>query len=133
MPITPARGLILVSGGEDPRRRPGAARGHPLAFGGDPGGHRTAGRLLGESVSDVNTALENPQASPYQPVPIAIGVSQSTMVYLSEHESLFPGVAVTFTAERTYPQGNTAAQVLGYTGDIDASELAGARKVRLHR
>ena len=79
--------------------------------------------LLGESVPEVNTALANPQASPYQPVPIAIGVSQSTIVYLSEHKSMFPGVSVNFTAERTYPYGDTAAQVLGYTGDIDAAEL----------
>ena len=56
-------------------------------------------------------------------MPIAIGVSQSTIVYLSEHKSMFPGVSVNFTAERTYPHGDTAAQVLGYTGDIDEAEL----------
>ena len=32
---------------------------------------------------------------------------------------MFPGVAVAFTAERRYPFGDTAAQVLGYVGDID--------------
>ena len=79
-------------------------------------------------MAEVNTALANPQASVYQPVPIAIGVSQSTIVYLSEHRSLFPGVAVSFTAERTYPYGDTAAQVLGYIGDIDAAELKALAK-----
>ena len=128
VPITPARGLILSREGKIlvgdevlPVVTLSRSAASPVVIG------RLAA-LLGESVSDVNTALENPQASPYQPVPIAIGVSQSTMVYLSEHESLFPGVAVTFTAERTYPQGDTAAQVLGYTGDIDASELAALQK-----
>ena len=71
--------------------------------------------LLGQSVADVDTSLVNPQASPYQPVPIAIGVPQATIVYLSEHKAMFPGVSVNFTAERTYPRGDTAAQVLGYT------------------
>ncbi len=84
--------------------------------------------LLGESVAEVDTALDNPQADPYQPVPIAIGITQSTVVYISEHKDLFPGVSVAFTAERTYPYGDTAAQLLGYTGDIDAAELKALEK-----
>ena len=128
VPITPARGLILAREGQvlvgdqvQPVVTLSRSLATPVVIG------RLAA-LLGESVADVNTALENPQASPYQPVPIAIGVSQSTIVYLSEHEDLFPGVAVAFTAERTYPYGDTAAQMLGYTGDIDASELKSLEK-----
>ena len=123
VPITPARGLILARGGQVlvgdqvlPVVTLSRATATPTVIG------RLAA-LLGESVAQVNTALANPQASPYQPVPIAIGVSQSTIVYLSEHRDLFPGVTVSFTAERTYPNGDTAAQVLGYTGDIDETEL----------
>ena len=41
---------------------------------------------------------------------------------------MFPGVAVAFTAERRYPFGDTAAQVLGYVGDIDAPELKAMAK-----
>ena len=128
VPITPARGLILSREGKIlvgdqvlPVVTLSRLAATPAVIG------RLAA-LLGESGSEVNTALENPQASPYQPVPIAIGVSQSTIVYLAEHQNMFPGVAVAFTAERTYPQGDTAAQVLGYTGDIDAQELAALQK-----
>ena len=128
VPITPARGLILTREGKIlvgdqvlavVTLSRSAATGVVIG--------RLAA-LLGESVTEVNTALANPQASPYQPVPIALGVSQATMVYLSEHKDLFPGVSVTFTAERTYPFGDTAAQVLGYTGDIDATELKSLAK-----
>ncbi len=123
VPITPARGLIIARGGQVlvgdqvlPVVTLSRSEATPVVIG-------RLGALLGESVADVNTALENPQASPYQPVPIAIGVPQSTIVYLSEHRAMFPGVSVNFTAERTYPHGDTAAQVLGYTGDIDSAEL----------
>ncbi|MGO9963112.1 MAG: penicillin-binding protein 2 [Acidimicrobiales bacterium] len=123
VPITPARGLIIARGGQVlvgdqvlPVVSLSRSAATPAVIG------RLAA-LLGQSVADVNTSLANPQASPYQPVPIAIGVPQSTIVYLAEHKAMFPGVSVNFTAERTYPRGDTAAQVLGYTGDIDAAEL----------
>ncbi|MGD0983715.1 MAG: penicillin-binding protein 2 [Acidimicrobiales bacterium] len=123
VPITPARGLIIARGGQVlvgdqvlPVVTLSRSEATQVVIG------RLAA-LLGESVPDVDTALANPQASPYQPVPIAIGVPQSTIVYLSEHKAMFSGVSVNFTAERTYPQGDTAAQVLGYTGDIDEAEL----------
>ena len=128
VPITPARGLILSREGKvvvGDQVLPVVTLSRSAAT--QPVIGRLAA-LLGEGVADVNTALNNPQASPYQPVPIAIGVSQSTIVYLAEHESMFPGVSVAFTAERTYPYGNTAAQVLGYTGDIDQAELKALAK-----
>ena len=123
VPITPARGLIIARGGQvlvGDQVLPVVTLSRSAAT---PAVIRRLAALLDETIADVNTALANPQASPYQPVPIAIGVSQSTIVYLSEHKSMFPGVSVNFTAERTYPQGDLAAQVLGYTGDIDEAEL----------
>ena len=123
VPITPARGPIIAREGQvlvGDQVLPVVTLSRSAAT------QVVIGRLaalLDQSVADVTAALNNPQASPYQPVPIAIGVPQSTMVYLSEHKILFPGVSVNFTAERTYPRSDTAAQVLGYTGDIDAAEL----------
>ena len=123
VPSTPARGLILTRDGRVlvgdqvlPVVTLSRSAATPAVIG------RLAA-LLGETVGDVNTALLNPQANPYQPIPIALGISQSTIVYISEHKNLFPGVSVAFTAERTYPLGDTAAQLIGYTGDIDAAEL----------
>jgi penicillin-binding protein 2 len=128
VPSTPARGLILTREGKVlvgdqvlPVVTLSRSAATPAVIG------RLAA-LLGETVAGVNTALTNPQANPYQPIPIAIGISQSTIVYLSEHKGLFPGVSVAFTAERTYPYGDTAAQMIGYTGDIDAAELKALAK-----
>jgi penicillin-binding protein 2 len=128
VPIAPTRGLIIARSGQV---LVGDQVLPVVTLSRDTATPAVVGRLaalLGDSVAEVNTALANPQASVYQPVPIAIGVSQSTIVYLSEHKAMFPGVAVTFTAERTYPFGDAAAQVLGYTGDIDQQELKALTK-----
>jgi len=128
VPLDPTRGLIMARGGQVlvgdqvlPVVTLSRDTATPVVIG------RLAA-LLGETVPEVQTALNNPQASVYQPVPIAIGVSQATIVYLSEHKAMFPGVAVSFTAERTYPFGDVAAQVLGYIGDINSQELRALEK-----
>ncbi len=54
---------------------------------------------------------------------VAINVPLKTAAYLSEHRAEFPGVSVDTKALRRYPQGRTAAQVLGYTGEISQGEL----------
>jgi penicillin-binding protein 2 len=54
---------------------------------------------------------------------VAIDVPLKTAAYLSEHQAEFPGVTVQTKAVRRYPQGRTAAQVLGYTGEISQREL----------
>jgi penicillin-binding protein 2 len=54
---------------------------------------------------------------------VAIDVPLKTAAYLSEHQAEFPGISVETKAVRRYPQGRTAAQVLGYTGEISQSEL----------
>jgi penicillin-binding protein 2 len=43
--------------------------------------------------------------------------------YLWEHQQEFPGVRVTDTFLRGYPNGSTAAQVLGYVNEISADQL----------
>jgi penicillin-binding protein 2 len=123
VPLTPTRGLIIARGGQvlvGDRVLPVVTLKRDVAT---PVVIGRLAALLGETVGQVTAALNNPQASVYQPIPIAIGVSQATIVYLSEHKAMFPGVSVSFTAERTYPFGDTAAQLLGYIGDIDSSEL----------
>ena len=89
--------------------------------------------LLGETTATVNQAINNKQYSPYKPVPIATvtGTQLSAVLYIKENPDQFPGVSVTQTTERNYPQaelgaavgGYPAAQTLGYVGAISASEL----------
>jgi penicillin-binding protein 2 len=129
VPIVPTRGLIEARGGQvlvANQIQPVvtlsqiSAKDHPGVIG------RLAA-LLGQSPAQVTTEVNNPQALPYQPVPVASGVDSSVVVYLAEHRGVFPGVKVTYLAERTYPQRDLAAHLLGYVGDINSTELAQLR------
>ncbi|MCS6958736.1 MAG: penicillin-binding protein 2 [Pseudanabaenaceae cyanobacterium SKYGB_i_bin29] len=57
-------------------------------------------------------------------VKIASNISPRLITYLAEHSSEFPGIQVEPEAVRYYPNGDVAAHVLGYTGEITDSELA---------
>ncbi|MGH9073281.1 MAG: penicillin-binding protein 2, partial [Acidimicrobiales bacterium] len=81
-------------------------------------------RVLHMSPKAVTNALDNNQFGPYRPVPIATNVAKSVAIYLSEHQSGFPGVSTQVLAQRQYPYGETAAQLLGYLGPINQQELA---------
>jgi penicillin-binding protein 2 len=80
--------------------------------------------LLGETTVQINGALGNPQYSPYQPVPVATGVSNTVMLSIDENQAEFPGVSVQAESVRYYPYGTLAANVLGYVGEITSSEYA---------
>jgi Cell division protein FtsI/penicillin-binding protein 2 len=58
----------------------------------------------------------------YMPAKIAGGVSNKTIVIMEEKNSDLPGVEVVAESVRYYPNGNTAAHVLGYLGQISESE-----------
>ena len=81
--------------------------------------------LVGESPTLVTKALSDPRYLYYQPTPIATNVAPATVQYLVEHQSDFPGVAVTTSLERSYPQGGVlGANLLGYVGAINGTELS---------
>ncbi len=80
-------------------------------------------QLLGISVASIKKSLSNLAFSPYEPVPIAQGVSKTKIIYISEHQAEFPGVSYQLTTQRVYPEGTTAAQVLGYVGQVSQSQL----------
>jgi penicillin-binding protein 2 len=81
--------------------------------------------LVGQTPKQVQASINNNQYSPYEPVPVAVAVSQATVQFLQTHQSEYPGVSVQTVAQRTYPQqGTTATHVLGYVGDISSTFLA---------
>ena len=79
--------------------------------------------LSGETTAQVNSTLGNLIYSPYLPVPVIQGATPFEIAYVREHQSMFPGVQVTEESQRTYPEGDLAAQVLGYVDVINAQEL----------
>ena len=65
--------------------------------------------LVGQTPKQVQASINNDQYSPYEPVPIAVGVSQDTVQFLQTHQSEYPGVSVQTIAQRNYPQQGTTA------------------------
>jgi penicillin-binding protein 2 len=68
--------------------------------------------------------------SPFQPVPVARDVPQTTAVQISEQAEEYPGVLAQQESVRAYPSpfGINATGVLGYLGPITADELDEAEK-----
>ena len=81
--------------------------------------------LVGQTPKQVEASIANNRYSPYEPVPVAVGVPPATVQYLQLHQADYPGVSVETVTQRTYPQGGTTAtHVLGYIGDITSGYLA---------
>jgi penicillin-binding protein 2 len=80
-------------------------------------------KLLGIPVKALVSRINDPRYFVYTPVPVASDVPKSVAFQIAEHPKLYPGVSYALLPVRTYPDGDLAAQVLGYTGEISASEL----------
>ncbi len=86
--------------------------------------------LVGKTPKAIKTDLDNPQYSPYEPVPVLNNAPPATVEYVDAHQSQYPGVSVQSVTVRSYPQGGTTAnQVLGYVSPITGEELAYLQKV----
>ena len=96
---------------------PGAEAAHP-------GIVEELSALLGEPVAKVKAAIDSVQYSPYQPVPVAEGVSTATVLAIDENQALLPGVVVQAEPVRYYPYGETTANILGYVSQITGAEYA---------
>jgi penicillin-binding protein 2 len=83
--------------------------------------------LIGQTPAQVEASITKSanQNGPYEPAPVAVGVSAETVQWLEVNQSEFPGVSVQTVAQRTYPQGGTTGtQIMGYVGSIPSSYLA---------
>jgi penicillin-binding protein 2 len=76
--------------------------------------------VLGVAPVEVRAAFTG--AEPKQRFEIAKDVTQNQALFIREHAEDFPGIVVEEVPVRTYPQGTTAAHVLGFIGapqDVD--------------
>jgi len=84
-------------------------------------------KLLTEKVRLCNAHVSQPcwTGSPYQPIPVAENVKESTAVEIMQDYQDFPGVSAGVNPVARYPQPNGAnpAQVLGYLGPITAQQM----------
>ncbi|MDQ3878251.1 MAG: penicillin-binding transpeptidase domain-containing protein, partial [Actinomycetota bacterium] len=79
--------------------------------------------LLDVSIRDLKARLNDVTVSPYKPIPVVNDVHNNDILYIEEHQQLFPGVGYDRVPIRKYPQGDIAAPILGYTGQISADDL----------
>jgi penicillin-binding protein 2 len=84
----------------------------------------TPRRDLAQEITPCGVRVPSPcwTGEPYQPVPVATDASTTTVLAISEHRELYPGVAVQTQTVRDYPGGSLAAHVLGYTGAVSAAD-----------
>ena len=79
--------------------------------------------LLDEPRSELRERLADTAVSPYKPVPVANDVSRLDVTYIQENPEDFRGVDFDLLPIRKYPNGNTAAHLLGYVGSISEGLL----------
>ena len=65
--------------------------------------------------------------TPLKPAIVAVGVPEPARIAILEHIENYPGTKVQKLTVRHYPQGQLAAHVLGYVGEISDEQLATRR------
>ena len=86
------------------------------------------GSVLGVSAASINARVVQQLAmTPYANIRVRVDVPQTMRNYLLERRSAFPGVTVQQVYLRRYPEGSTAAQLVGTIGEIDPKELGTER------
>ncbi len=80
---------------------------------------------VGQQVTadELRSRIFDERFSRYAPVPVAQDVPEDLKIYLEEHAGDFPSVSVQRTAVRSYPYGPLGANVVGYVGKINETEL----------
>ena len=72
---------------------------------------------------ELRVALNDVTVSPYKPVAIAYDVKPVAANTIEENGEDYPGVEVETLEVREYPQGQIAAQFLGFLGEITPADL----------
>ena len=130
LPISAPRGEILDRNGEAlvSSRVTNAVQIVPSALP-PPGAPRLAlyrrlGRLLGMSGQHIEAlVVRGRSAVPYAPVTIKTDAGKGVLTVLAERQNDFPGVTQQPVTIRAYPDGELAAQALGYVGQVSEGEL----------
>jgi penicillin-binding protein 2 len=81
--------------------------------------------LLGMTLPQLQRAINNLQYSPYAPVPVQPDATPQQILYIQENPLLFQGVTATTMSVRSYSAlGKAAANIVGYVGQINSTQLA---------
>jgi penicillin-binding protein 2 len=82
------------------------------------------GAVIGESSRKIDErVVEGMTATPYAYVTVKTAAGRRALTILGERAQEFPGVVQEPVSIREYPLGEMAAQVLGYVGSVNETEL----------
>jgi penicillin-binding protein 2 len=84
----------------------------------------TLAKLLGMSAADINIAIDSNPGSRFDLVRIASDVDPNVASFIAESNQELPGVQIVADTRREYNLGTLVSQVVGYTGPVDAAEIA---------
>ena len=79
--------------------------------------------LTGESVVDINMAIDGSPGSRFDAVRVAQDVPKETASLIAEASFELPGVEVAVEARRQYAEGPLFSQILGYTGPVSPEQI----------
>ena len=127
LPKPPVRGNLLDRKGKiiADSRLSYSAFLWPLAKA-EPNWQRTVNRLskiLNISVEEISNRLEDVPVDSPELVRIARGLTPEQVTAIEEYNAQLSGVELQIEPVRDYPYGETAAHLLGYTGEITQEEL----------
>lgn len=127
LPKPPVRGNLLDRNGKviADSRLSYSAFLWPLAKA-EPNWQRTVNRLskiLNISVEEISNRLEDVPVDSPELVRIARGLTPEQVTAIEEYNAQLSGVELQIEPVRDYPYGETAAHLLGYTGEITQEEL----------
>jgi penicillin-binding protein 2 len=79
--------------------------------------------VLGVPAEELQKRLEQAGYESIESITVARGISPAQATALAEYTNELPGVRVEAEAVRNYPNGDLAAHVLGYTGELTDQQL----------
>ncbi|MBT9313753.1 penicillin-binding protein 2 [Leptothoe kymatousa] len=127
LPRRPARGTVFDRNG---KILAGSRLSHsvsiwPIALPEDKRGAvvQRLSQLLEIPEAEIQQRIESAGYESTQSIAIARGLSPAQTTALAEYASVLPGVRVEAEAIRNYPNGDLAAHVIGYTGEINEEEF----------
>ena len=80
-------------------------------------------QLTGSKLQTLKDTVKKAGVGPFTPITVARNIGKPVALKLAEREPDLPGIQLVMSTRRSYPQGTMAAHVLGYTGEIDDTEL----------
>ena len=84
-------------------------------------------KVLGIPPKEIQKRLEQAGYESLESITIARGISPAQATALAEYTNELPGVRLEAEAVRNYPNGDLAAHVIGYTGELTDEQLAARR------